>query len=56
MEEAVDALGYRANTAARVLAGGRSRALGVVAVETLHFAPAHMLLRSKRRPGPPATP
>lgn len=43
VQDAVDALGYRANTAARVLAGGRSRALGVVAVETLHFAPAHML-------------
>ena len=43
VQQAVDALGYRANTAARVLAGGRSRTLGVVAVETLHFAPAHML-------------
>jgi DNA-binding LacI/PurR family transcriptional regulator len=43
VEAAVADLGYRANTAARVLAGGRSRTLGVVAVETLHYAPAHML-------------
>ena len=43
VQDAVTTLGYRANTAARVLAGGRSRALGVIAVETLHFAPAHML-------------
>jgi DNA-binding LacI/PurR family transcriptional regulator len=43
VEKAVSALGYQANTAARVLAGGRSRTLGVIAVETQQFGPAHML-------------
>ena len=43
VEEAVIALGYQANTAARVLAGGRSRTLGVMAVETEQFGPSHML-------------
>jgi DNA-binding LacI/PurR family transcriptional regulator len=43
VEEAVTALGYQANTAARVLAGGRSRTLGVMAVETEQFGPSHML-------------
>ena len=43
VEEAVASLGYRANTAARVLAGGRSRTLGVMAVETEQFGPSHML-------------
>jgi DNA-binding LacI/PurR family transcriptional regulator len=43
VEEAVAALGYQANTAARVLAGGRSRTLGVMAVETEQFGPSHML-------------
>lgn len=43
VEEAVAALGYRANAAARVLAGGRSRALGVIATETDHYGPAHLL-------------
>ena len=43
VEEAVAALGYRANPAARVLAGGRSRTLGVIAVETQQFGPSHML-------------
>ncbi len=43
VEEAVTALGYHANTAARVLAGGRSRTLGVMAVETEQFGPSHML-------------
>ncbi len=43
VEEAVVALGYQANTAARVLAGGRSRTLGVMAVETEQFGPSHML-------------
>lgn len=43
VEDAITALGYRANAAARVLAGGRSRALGVIATETDHFGPAHML-------------
>ncbi len=43
VEDAVEALGYRANTAARILAGGRSRTLGVIAVETQQFGPSHML-------------
>jgi DNA-binding LacI/PurR family transcriptional regulator len=43
VEEAITALGYQANTAARVLAGGRSRTLGVMAVETDQFGPSHML-------------
>ena len=43
VEDAVAALGYRANPAARILAGGRSRTLGVIAVETQQFGPSHML-------------
>ena len=43
VEAAITALGYQANTAARVLAGGRSRTLGVMAVETDQFGPSHML-------------
>ena len=43
VERAVTALGYQANTAARILAGGRSRTLGVIAVETEQFGPSHML-------------
>jgi len=43
VEGAVTSLGYQANTAARVLAGGRSRALGVIAVETEQFGPSHIL-------------
>ncbi len=43
VEQAVRELGYQANTAARVLAGGRSRTLGVMAVETEQFGPSHML-------------
>jgi DNA-binding LacI/PurR family transcriptional regulator len=43
VEEAVTSLGYHANTAARVLAGGSSRTLGVMAVETDQFGPSHML-------------
>jgi DNA-binding LacI/PurR family transcriptional regulator len=43
VEDAIVALGYRANTAARVLAGGRSRTIGVVAVETEQFGPSHLL-------------
>ncbi len=43
VEKAIAALGYQANTAARVLAGGRSRTVGVVAVETEHFGPSHTL-------------
>ncbi len=43
VEKAIAALGYQANTAARILAGGRSHTLGVVAVETEQFGPSHML-------------
>ncbi len=43
VEHAVAALGYYTNTAARVLAGGRSRTIGVLAVETQQFGPSHML-------------
>ena len=43
VEAAVADLGYRANTAARVLAGGRSRMLGVIAVEPEHYGPAQLL-------------
>jgi DNA-binding LacI/PurR family transcriptional regulator len=43
VEKAIGALGYQANTAARVLAGGRSRTIGIIAVETQQFGPAHML-------------
>ena len=43
VEQAVAQLGYQANTAARVLAGGRSRTVGVVAVETEQYGPSHML-------------
>lgn len=43
VEQAVSALDYRANTAARVLAGGRSRTLGVIAIETEQFGPSHIL-------------
>jgi len=43
VERAVDALGYQANTAARVLAGGRSHTLGVIAVESEQFGPSHVL-------------
>jgi len=43
VERAVTQLDYHANTAARVLAGGRSRTLGVLAVETGQYGPSHML-------------
>src|SRR5580692_1318840 len=43
VERAVAELGYQANTAARILAGGRSRTLGVIAVETEQFGPSHAL-------------
>jgi DNA-binding LacI/PurR family transcriptional regulator len=43
VENAVQALDYRANAAARILAGGRSHTLGVIAVETEQFGPSHML-------------
>ncbi len=43
VEKAVADLGYQADAAARVLAGGRSRTIGVVAVETDQFGPSQML-------------
>jgi DNA-binding LacI/PurR family transcriptional regulator len=43
VERSVAALDYRANAAARVLAGGRSRTLGVIALESDQFGPTHML-------------
>src|SRR6478672_7725133 len=43
VERAVSDLGYRANTAARTLAGGRSNTLGVVAMETPYYGPANTL-------------
>jgi DNA-binding LacI/PurR family transcriptional regulator len=43
VEKAVADLGYQADPAARVLAGGRSRTIGVVAVETDQFGPSQML-------------
>src|SRR5262245_16353345 len=35
--------GYRANNAARVLAGGRSGTLGMIAVEPEHYGPVQLL-------------
>jgi DNA-binding LacI/PurR family transcriptional regulator len=43
VQRAVADLGYQADTAARVLAGGRSGTIGVVAVETDQFGPSQML-------------
>ena len=43
VEQAVAELGYRANSAARTLASGRSRVLGVVGVETPHYGPSGTL-------------
>ena len=39
----IDSLGYRSNTAARTLAGGRSRIIGVIGVETSYFGPSHTI-------------
>lgn len=43
VEAAIADLGYRVNTAARTLAGGRSRLLGVVAIEAPYFGPSQTL-------------
>ena len=37
VQHAIDELGYRANMAARALAGGRSRVIGVIGIETIGF-------------------
>lgn len=43
VEAAIADLGYRANAAARILAGGRSRTLGMIAVEPEHYGPVQLL-------------
>ncbi|MCU1388920.1 MAG: LacI family transcriptional regulator [Ilumatobacteraceae bacterium] len=43
VQAAIDALGYRTNMAARTLAGGRSRLLGAISVETTFYGPSHTL-------------
>jgi DNA-binding LacI/PurR family transcriptional regulator len=48
VQQAIDALGYRSNTAARTLAGGRSKVLGVISVETEHYGPSHALFGIER--------
>ena len=56
VEQAVADLGYRANAAARTLAGGRSRTLGVVGVETPYYGPSHTLFAIEAAaPRPPGT-
>ena len=46
---AIDQLGYRPNTAARALASGRSKTLGVIALDTTLYGPASTLSASSRR-------
>src|SRR4029077_18423002 len=43
VQQAIDTLGYRSNMAARTLAGGRSRVLGVISVETEFYGPSRAL-------------
>ena len=43
VQKVIDSLGYRSNTAARTLAGGRSRIIGVIGVETSYFGPSHTI-------------
>ena len=43
VQQAIDELGYRSNMAARTLAGGRSRILGVVSIEMAFFGPSRTL-------------
>ncbi len=43
VQAAIDTLGYRSNMAARTLAGGRSRVLGVISVETEFYGPSSAL-------------
>jgi DNA-binding LacI/PurR family transcriptional regulator len=52
--EAADELGYRRNNAARALASGRTRAIGVVSLGTALYGPASLLMgieRAVRRTG-----
>lgn len=44
VEKAIAELGYRSNMAARTLAGGHSRVLGVIGVETWFYAPVRTLV------------
>jgi DNA-binding LacI/PurR family transcriptional regulator len=46
--EAADQLGYRLNTAARALASGRTRSIGVVTLGTALFGPASLLVGIER--------
>ncbi|MFF3851362.1 LacI family DNA-binding transcriptional regulator [Streptomyces sp. NPDC002328] len=46
--EAAEQLGYRLNSAARALASGRTRTIGVVALGTALFGPASLLLGVER--------
>ncbi|HUF96841.1 MAG TPA: LacI family DNA-binding transcriptional regulator [Ilumatobacter sp.] len=43
VQAAIDTLGYRSNMAARTLAGGRSRVLGVISIETEFYGPSSVL-------------
>ncbi len=43
VQQAIDTLGYRSNMAARTLAGGRSRVLGVISVESQFYGPSRAL-------------
>jgi DNA-binding LacI/PurR family transcriptional regulator len=43
VQAAIDTLGYRSNMAARTLAGGRSRVLGVLSVEAEFYGPSRAL-------------
>ena len=43
VQQAIDTLGYRSNMAARTLAGGRSRVLGVISVESEFYGPSRVL-------------
>jgi DNA-binding LacI/PurR family transcriptional regulator len=44
VQAAIDQLGYRPNTAARALASGRSKTLGVIALDTSLYGPVSTLL------------
>lgn len=46
--EAASALGYRLNNAARVLASGRTRSIGVVSLGTALYGPASLLMGIER--------